>query len=575
MFHCSIIVSLNVSTIQLPVLMLLYSASSDFMILYFHFAQTVLSFSAFFDSQRKLCLNFLATMHSSSAASSSHRMGGQQQEVPHGWSQQATFDNRLEAFQKIIWEESFPSIVMKDHDTPVSEVPSYGNYSSFVRRFQDLHVSNGEGLYFIYADLVQFKKDGGTFKDLRSDNPLRRKLISECSDLYLEILDKDFLLSKAMSNILRHNAKNRGVNLTHDGFADMGLLIEQDPGGRVMEALPHKWDPDFWYFMIVSNDKKRYTYKLTDHGISIAAVQGHSITGIDAHGEVPMTFNNIPSEYAVHATTHDAWERIRHEGLYPGRRLKAPFNANKRQDIHFATVLPENRMCRMGGLRENRPIWIFVENSALVRANLEPRISFNGYVLTSHNVPPRLFSCALETATSRDLQGNFRASDKILALVRPCFQDPPREEYIDNTEELRRVASAHVEPLTQPTALELMGEFFDIKRQAENETMAEQATSSSSMPSAHVETEIEVRPDLAPTVPHPDMLGGTISSAGSEQIIVDAPIAPPEEITPPEEKKPLSGPEMPLTGPELVTEEPDWDADDSDAWKWEFKCPRA
>jgi RNA:NAD 2'-phosphotransferase (TPT1/KptA family) len=275
-------------------------------------------------------------MHSSSAASSSHRTGGQQQEVPHGWSPQANFGNKLEAYQKVIWEENFPSIVMKDHDTPVSEVPSYGNYGSFVRRFQDLHASNGDGLYFLYADLLEYKQSGGTFKELRYDNPLRRKLISECHDLCLEILNKDFLLSKAMSNLLRHNAMTRGINLSHDGFADMGLLIETDPGGRVMEALPHKWDPDFWYFMIASNDKKRYAYKLTDSGISICAVQGHSIKGIDAHGEVPMTFDNIPCEYAVHATTHEAWDRIRHEGLYPGRRLKAPFTANKRQDIHFA-----------------------------------------------------------------------------------------------------------------------------------------------------------------------------------------------------------------------------------------------
>jgi RNA:NAD 2'-phosphotransferase (TPT1/KptA family) len=296
--------------------------------------------------------------------------------------------------------------------------------------------------------------------------------------------------------------------------------------------------------MIASNDKKRYAYKLTDRGISIAAVQGHSVEGIDAHGEVPMTFNNIPSEYAVHATTHDAWQRIRHEGLYPGRRLTSPFTANKRQDIHFATVLPENRMCRMGGLRENRPIWIFVENSALVRSNLEPRISFNGYVLTAHNVPPRLFACVLEIATSKDLQGGYKASDKILNLVNPCFQDPPREEYIDNTEELRRVASAHVEPLTQPSDLELIGEFFDVKRQAEDEPTAEQGASSSSMPSAQVE------PEVHRDVPMPDVLGGTISSAGSEQIIVDAPVTALVE-------------EKEASKSELVTEEPDWDADDN------------
>ncbi len=180
MFHCSFIVSLNVSTIQLPVLMLLYSASSDFHDFVFLFsAQTVLSFTAFFDSQRKLCLHFFVRMHSSSAASSSHRTGGQQQEVPHGWSPQANFGNKLEAYQKVIWEESFPSIVMKDHETPVSEVPSYGNYGSFVRRFQDLHASNGDGLYFLYADLLKYKQSGGTFRELRYDNPLRRKLISE------------------------------------------------------------------------------------------------------------------------------------------------------------------------------------------------------------------------------------------------------------------------------------------------------------------------------------------------------------------------------------------------------------
>jgi hypothetical protein len=193
-----------------------------------------------------------------------------------------------------------------------------------------------------------------------------------------------------------------------------------------------------------------------------------------------------------------------------------------------------------------------VENTALVRANLEPRISFNGYVLTANNVPSRLFACVLETATSKDLLGGYRASDKILNMVRPCFQNPPQEEYIDTTEDLRRVASAHVEPLTQPTDVELIGEFFDIKKASENELTAEPEVSSSSMPSAQVEPEIEVRPDLAPTVPHPSLLEGTISSTGSEQILVDAPIAPPEE--------------KPFSRTEMVSEEPDWDADDSDAW---------
>ena len=506
-------------------------------------------------------------MHSSSSASSQ-----QQLSAPHVWSAQssaqATFASQLNEKFKVIWEQGFPSIVMKDHETPVIEVSSYGTYEAFVRRFRELDLNKGADLYFIYADLLEFKNAGGTYKELQRDNPLRRKLIAECFDLYIDVLNKDFGLSKAMSNILRHNAQKLGVYLTKDGFADIGMLIERDPGNRILETIPHKWDPDFWYFMIVSNDKQRYAYQFTDKGVSITAVQGHSIKGIDAHGEVPMTFNNIPSTYAVHATTYEAWNQIRHEGLYPGRRLKPPHNASQRQDVHFATVLPENRLCRMGGLRENRPIWIFVENTELVRTNLEPRISFNGYVLTSYNVPSRIFACALEVSTGKDLRGGYRASDKILQLVKPCFEDPPPEEYIDTTEELRSVASAHVEPLTRPSDLELIGEFFDVKRQQETEQLQEQLedqeASVAPTSSAHVDESALVEQAETPDVKMDESedVGSTIMSVGSEDIKMTEPFAVefPQPSSPPAE---------------FVVEEPDWSPSAENQWDWHKKCTSA
>ena len=92
--------------------------------------------------------------------------------------------------------------------------------------------------------------------------------------------DGDVKLSKALSWLLRHGAKNEGIRLTSDGFADLKeILKHRSFAGRFTVADVER---------VVANDaKQRYTLRRCGgegsvdvedpHLLEIKANQGHSV----------------------------------------------------------------------------------------------------------------------------------------------------------------------------------------------------------------------------------------------------------------------------------------------------------
>jgi hypothetical protein len=151
-----------------------------------------------------------------------------------------------------------------------------------------------------------------------------------------------------------------------------------------------------------------------------------------------MTPENFPSECLVHATSFKAWEKIRWEGLIPGVRqeYRQGERRNDRQDVHFATVLPLNNTCRMSGLRENRPIWIFIKPFDLWKADVDPRITENRYVVTRHTVPTRIFDCVVNAVTMRDARNGWALPAAYVALITPSLSPPVPVDLIVSEQEL-------------------------------------------------------------------------------------------------------------------------------------------
>ena len=424
--------------------------------------------------------------------------------MPRMWPKQATINDLFNQHTVITWSgEDYPSV--EDTNTGIDfDYPRpLDNYRQFCDRMQ-LLLADKKQLYFLYRLISWFKEVGGEFHHTQCDTAYRRGIPLEIIAPFQDIHYRDEQLSRFLSYLIRHENGQKqlqyhGIPMDRNGFVDIGLLIHKNPRQRLEVILPHQWDADFWFMMVNSNDKARYTIKksMIEDGILIAAVQGHSISEIEATGETPIDRDNIPVEYVVHATTREAWQKIKYNGLIPSSRLPPQHGRNPRtrDDVHFVTVLPENNACRLGGLRKNAPVWIFVGLEQMFYDRLEPRLTLNSYVVTKHVVPSRLFACAFDIETKRDLITGWNADWKFQKLVEKSLQPPaPQEETIAEQD---MASSAYVEPPTPPTLAE---------RQEEERTLEAAAT--------------QEEPSTDPVSPPADPLASTVSSA-SEGIFYD------------------------------------------------------
>lgn len=113
--------------------------------------------------------------------------------------------------------------------------------------------------------------------------------------------------SNFLSFVLRHQPDAIGISLDREGWADIASLI------AAASAAGKRIDRTLIDTVVATSEKKRFA--LSDDGMRIRAVQGHSTQSVD------ITFvEQVPSEYLYHGTATRFLESIRSEGLLPGSR---------------------------------------------------------------------------------------------------------------------------------------------------------------------------------------------------------------------------------------------------------------
>lgn len=114
-------------------------------------------------------------------------------------------------------------------------------------------------------------------------------------------------VSKFLSYALRHQPDVTGITLDREGWADIGLLIAA--AGKAGRPL----DRALIQAVVATSDKKRFA--ISDDGLRIRAVQGHSTASVDI-----SYAQQTPPEWLYHGTATRFLESIRTEGLRPGAR---------------------------------------------------------------------------------------------------------------------------------------------------------------------------------------------------------------------------------------------------------------
>ncbi|KAJ7036510.1 phosphotransferase KptA/Tpt1 [Mycena alexandri] len=179
-------------------------------------------------------------------------------------------------------------------------------------------------------------------------------------------------MSRELSFLLRHGAKNAGLPIRPDGYDNVDVLLRH----RSLRGL------DFATLeSIVSRDQKS-RYNLFNEGGTvencswwIRANQGYSIADIildlkriTSATEIPMN-SQIPM--AVHGTSMVAWRMISDRGL----------SRMSRNHIHLAQSFVGD-VIRM---RSSSKVLIFIDVARALDADIQFYLSSNGVVLTPGN----------------------------------------------------------------------------------------------------------------------------------------------------------------------------------------------
>lgn len=180
-------------------------------------------------------------------------------------------------------------------------------------------------------------------------------------------------LSKFLSFILRHSPEAIGLTLDVQGWAVIDDMVEK------ARLAGRDFSRNDLLRVVQSSDKKRFS--ISEDGLHIRAVQGHSIT-VDL-GLQPKK----PPEVLYHGTAMRFVSAILREGLVP----------KSRQHVHLSV---DESSARIVGQRHGAPT-IFIVNA--LRMHLMGflfYLSENGVWLTDH-VPPEFLELSSSDADSQ------------------------------------------------------------------------------------------------------------------------------------------------------------------------------
>lgn len=173
-------------------------------------------------------------------------------------------------------------------------------------------------------------------------------------------------ISKYLSYLLRHGAKEMNLSMSSDGYVLVNELIE------LPQSKSYKLDPELIKKIVDKNDKKRFELKQENGKFFIRASQGHSIKDLD---ETKMMREiTDPSEFnvVVHGTYTKNWSKIKEEGL----------KVMNRNHIHFAAGYPKDDQV-ISGMRTTCNIFIELDIGKALKDGIKFYISSNRVILSS------------------------------------------------------------------------------------------------------------------------------------------------------------------------------------------------
>ena len=176
-------------------------------------------------------------------------------------------------------------------------------------------------------------------------------------------------LSKFMSLVLRHKAKEFGLDINSQGLVGVSELLKVIKKKKGLESTTI-----MDIHQVVTNCNKQ-RFKLTEikSKLYIAANQGHSIESVTAERKEVTDPSEIP--VCIHGTNIKAIKLIQNSG---------GLSKMNRNDIHMASALPESGNV-ISGMRKsaNVVIWINVEKA--MAEGIRFFISNNGVILSPGN----------------------------------------------------------------------------------------------------------------------------------------------------------------------------------------------
>lgn len=217
--------------------------------------------------------------------------------------------------------------------------------------------------------------------------------------------DPDTILSKKMSDILRHRAKDFGLEMRPDGYVCIRELLKIDRG-RFFAGFSER---DV-VRIVQNNTKVRFGLSEDERAeMLVRANQGHTLDGVEDDSllvEVRSASElDSKGEICVHGTYWSGWEVIRKEGLNPMGR----------QHIHFATHAPTDSKEIISGMRVTSEIMIYLDVPKALAAGMKLFRSSNSVLLTrglGGVVKPEFFSQVVQRFPRKILWPETRPGER-------------------------------------------------------------------------------------------------------------------------------------------------------------------
>ena len=206
-------------------------------------------------------------------------------------------------------------------------------------------------------------------------------------------------LSKALSKVLRHDAKNLGLDIHNDGFINLDEVLNS--------KFVKKFGATFTDIqkVVSDNNKKRFELKQDENFPElwlIRAVQGHSMTEVaDEYLMTPLTPASVFSyKTVIHGTYNKFLKPILEEGLC---RMS-------RNSIHMAMGFPGNSV--ISGMRKSCEVVVEVNVTKAIHSGVSIYRSKNDVICSpgldpvKGLIPPTFFRQVFTNNKSKELLFN-------------------------------------------------------------------------------------------------------------------------------------------------------------------------